>query len=221
MNRLPFLVLLAFMAGAGPAWANFAITQGTGLNVFAIDAANQGTSLCAASSTECPATVLVSAAGVPMPVVGLGTTTEAGSIPTTSPTTTRPADACYYQTRTTIGFSTIAASFTLVPAATSNRVYVCDGMIKNGAAVNIGIIEGGGAACGGGSGGGSTALLAGAITPALGTAGIPLGALGDGFSLHGGGWASIRMLTPNDSLCLVQSGTVLLSGWLSYVSTPF
>jgi hypothetical protein len=151
-----------------------------------------------------------------------GTTTEAGSQPVTTPTTTRPLDACYYQTRVTIPISTTAASTTLVTAAASDRVYVCGGMIKNSAAVNIGIIEGGGATCGGGSGGGSTAALAGAITPAIGTAGIPLGGIGDGFLLgDGSGSATIRMLTPNDSLCLVQSGSVLLSGWLSYVQTPF
>ena len=151
-----------------------------------------------------------------------GTTTEAGSQPVTTPTTTRPLDACFYQTRVTIPISTTAASTTLVSAAASDRVYICGGMIKNGAAVNIGIIEGGGATCGGGSGGGSTAALAGAITPAVGTAGIPLGPIGDGFLLgDGSGSSTIRMLTPNDSLCLVQSGTVLLSGWISYVQTPF
>jgi hypothetical protein len=157
-----------------------------------------------------------------MTITPLGTTTEALSLPTTSPTTTRPADACYYQTRTTIPISTTAASTTLVLAATLSRVYVCSGLIKNGAAVNIGIIEGGGSTCAGGGGGGSTAALAGAITPAIGTAGIPLGAIGDGFVIgDGSGQSAIRMATPNDSLCLVQSGTVLLSGWLTYVQTQF
>jgi hypothetical protein len=150
-----------------------------------------------------------------------GTTTEAGSQPVTTPTTTRPLDACYYQTRTPVPISTVAATTQLVAASASNRVYVCSGVIKNSAAVNIGIIEGGGATCGGGSGGGPTTALAGAITPAIGTAGIPLGAIGDGLIIGTGGMSSIRMITPNDSLCLVQSGTVLLGGWISVVVTPF
>ena len=168
-----------------------------------------------------PCVQLRDGAGNLMSVVPLGTSPEAGSIPVTSPTTTRPLDACYYQTRTVVPISTTAASTTLVSASASNRVYICAGVIKNSAAVNIGIIEGGGASCGGGSGGGPTAALVGAITPAIGTAGVPMGAIGDGFIIGTGGMSAIRMFTPNDSLCLVQSGTVLLGGWISVVITPF
>ena len=69
MNRLiGFTALLAVMAT--PAFANFAITQGSGTTVLAIDASNQGTSLCAASSTECSAAVLINTAGAPIGVSG-------------------------------------------------------------------------------------------------------------------------------------------------------
>lgn len=51
---------------APPAMANFAISPSGATTLFAIDAANQGTALCAAASTECGATVPINAAGAPL-----------------------------------------------------------------------------------------------------------------------------------------------------------
>src|SRR6185312_3564049 len=64
MRKLLAIVCALFIAG--PAWANFDVTTGSGTHIFAIDAGNQGTSLCAAASTECPASVPVNTAGAPL-----------------------------------------------------------------------------------------------------------------------------------------------------------
>jgi len=64
MRKLLAIVCALFIAG--PAWANFDVTTGSGTHIFAIDAGNQGTSLCAAASTECPASVPVNTAGSPL-----------------------------------------------------------------------------------------------------------------------------------------------------------
>lgn len=53
-------------SAAPPAMANFAISPSGATTLFAIDAANQGTALCAAVSTECGATVPINAAGAPL-----------------------------------------------------------------------------------------------------------------------------------------------------------
>lgn len=62
MKRL-IVALCSALAFIGPAQANFAITVGSGTTIVAIDSSNQGTSSCAAGSTECPATVLINTAG--------------------------------------------------------------------------------------------------------------------------------------------------------------
>jgi hypothetical protein len=65
-------ILLASVALiASPAYANFDVTAGTGTHIFAIDTGNQGTSLCAAASTECPAAVIVNTAGTPLGTASL------------------------------------------------------------------------------------------------------------------------------------------------------
>jgi hypothetical protein len=61
---------LALDCSALPAWANFRMNPSGPVFAFAIDAANQGTSLCAAASTECPAHVLINTAGAPIGVSG-------------------------------------------------------------------------------------------------------------------------------------------------------
>ena len=72
MRRVLITVSAFIIAGfAGRAIANWGLTQGgatsgTSSIVFAVDAANQGTSLCAAANVECPATILVNTAGAPV-----------------------------------------------------------------------------------------------------------------------------------------------------------
>jgi hypothetical protein len=57
---------LALQCNALPALANFSFPGPTDLVFFAIDAANQGTSLCAAALTECPVSVPINTAGAPI-----------------------------------------------------------------------------------------------------------------------------------------------------------
>lgn len=81
MNRL-LCFALAGLLFVSPAWANFDVTTGSGTHIFAIDAANQGSSLCAATSTECPASVLVDTSGTPVGTTGnhlFATVTNAGT----------------------------------------------------------------------------------------------------------------------------------------------
>lgn len=64
-------VLRSLMAGAAifyvaPAFANFSFAPSGGTTMFAVDGSNQGTSLCAAASTECAATVPINTAGTPI-----------------------------------------------------------------------------------------------------------------------------------------------------------
>jgi hypothetical protein len=69
MKRLLLSVAAAALfAGADPALANFTVTPGTGITIFAIDSSNQGTSLCAAASTECSSAVLINTGGAPLGV---------------------------------------------------------------------------------------------------------------------------------------------------------
>lgn len=71
MKYLRILVCgLALQCSALPALANFSMSPSGSTTAFAIDAANQGTSLCAAASTECPASVPINTAGAPMFVTG-------------------------------------------------------------------------------------------------------------------------------------------------------
>jgi hypothetical protein len=73
MIHLPSRILLASVAAISlllgqDALANFLITQGSGTTVFSVDGANQGTSLCAAATTECMAQVPINSAGTPIGV---------------------------------------------------------------------------------------------------------------------------------------------------------
>lgn len=70
-NKLSVAVsIIALLAASNEASANFTVTVGSGTTIFAIDAANQGTSLCAASVTECEAHVAINTAGAPIGVSG-------------------------------------------------------------------------------------------------------------------------------------------------------
>lgn len=71
MNWLRILIAgLALQCQVIPALANFAMSPSGSTTAFAIDAANQGTALCAAASTECSAHVLINTAGAPVGISG-------------------------------------------------------------------------------------------------------------------------------------------------------
>lgn len=66
MNHLRILIACLALGANSPSYANFAMSPSGATTAFAIDAANQGTALCAAASTECPATVPINTAGAPL-----------------------------------------------------------------------------------------------------------------------------------------------------------
>lgn len=61
----PTLIAAGALALGGAIFsaANYDVTTGSGTHILAIDGTNQGTSLCAAASTECPAHAIINAAG--------------------------------------------------------------------------------------------------------------------------------------------------------------
>lgn len=69
MRRSHAIITFAvvFVLGFGMrALSNYQITPGGPTTIFSINATNQGTSLCAAASTECPSHVPINTAGAPM-----------------------------------------------------------------------------------------------------------------------------------------------------------
>jgi hypothetical protein len=94
--------LAACLAFASPAFANFNVTVGSGTTIFAIDGANQGSSGCAAASTECYANVIINAAGLPIGVSGapLYVTGSGGTFPVTGTfwQATQPVSGTFWQT---------------------------------------------------------------------------------------------------------------------------
>lgn len=71
-NHLRLLLAsVALLCNASQSFANFAMSPSGATTAFAIDAANQGTALCAAASTECPASILVNTAGAPIGVAAV------------------------------------------------------------------------------------------------------------------------------------------------------
>lgn len=63
--RLLAAALLSSSILSDAAFANFSMNPGGTTTAFAIDAGNQGSALCAAASTECPAAVPINTAGAP------------------------------------------------------------------------------------------------------------------------------------------------------------
>lgn len=60
------IAAFSLSCSGAPAFANFSMSPSGTTTLFAIDAANQGTSACAAASTECGATVPINTAGAPL-----------------------------------------------------------------------------------------------------------------------------------------------------------
>lgn len=79
MNRLRAAAFVAALLWVLPASANFAFSPSGGTTMFAIDAANQGTSLCAAANTECAAHVNIGVDGAPIAALNVGTSTVTGT----------------------------------------------------------------------------------------------------------------------------------------------
>jgi hypothetical protein len=217
MNRFAWLLLLMGL-GASPALANFTMTTAGPTTVFAIDAANQGSALCAATSTECPATVLIDKTGTPLPVVPLGQTSANLSFPVVLPSIQVTADPCTLHgdvigsvTKTTVPFSSTLGEFQIVAPVTSNQIYICAIAAVPTGATSISIVSGLTPNCTTGT---ITAIV-GSTTAASGMDISPSQPL-----LAGDGGATVY--SSNNSgggLCILQSGTTKIAGAVTYVQT--
>lgn len=122
MNKL-LRGLLSWLLLISPAWANFDVTTGSGTHIFAIDGSNQGTSLCAATSTECPSSVLIDTTGAPLGTTGnhlFATVTNAGTFAVQAAQSTASA-----LNATVVGTGTFAAQLT----GTTNNINNISGTI--------------------------------------------------------------------------------------------
>lgn len=99
---------------------------------------------------------------------------------------------------------------TVITGTASQYIYICAIVLVAGAAEVINITEGTGTACGTG-----TTVIAGSSTQANGMS----------FAANGGfsavsGFPFMRTSTLADNLCITQSGTSRVSGWISYTKAP-
>jgi hypothetical protein len=142
-----------------------------------------------------------------------GQATLSGGQPVTLPAVQVTADLCTLLRKTTVAISTSSAVTQLVAPISLNQVYICSILVKNSAATSVSLIGGLGSTCATGT----PLALAGSTTLANG---IPLGALGDGFAPANGGATVMSTTTSGHGVCLEQSGTALLAGYVSYVQSP-
>ena len=111
-------------------------------------------------------------------------------------------DPCWGTITTTVAIS--QTSDTKLISAGTGKTHICGGVIIAAAAEIVNIIEGTGSTCGS-----NAAALAGSTTDANG---LSLAANG-GFSIS----KPIHGLTAARDVCLMQSGSNRVSGWISYV----
>lgn len=107
---------------------------------------------------------------------------------------------------TTVAISQ-TASTKLISAASSKKNYLCNLVIVAGAAEIVGMVEGTGSTCGTG-----TAALIGSTTAANSMSFLANG----GVSLMGGVGGIIKSAGANVDVCLMQSGSNRVSGFLTY-----
>lgn len=109
--RILFCAFSLWGGGLEQASANFLMSPSGSTTAFAIDGSNQGTSLCAAASTECPASVPINTAGAPLFVTGnAGLVTGAGG--------TFPVTGTFWQTTQPVS----AASLPLPTGASTSAL---------------------------------------------------------------------------------------------------
>lgn len=117
------------------------------------------------------------------------------------------ADPCQIVAKTSLAISQ-ATSTQIISGTSSKKTYICSITLVAGAAENVAITAGTGSVCATGSSAiiGSTTVANGLILAA-----------NSGFS-HGNGRGTVASGTVNaDNICLLQSGSVRVSGVLTYV----
>jgi hypothetical protein len=187
--------------------ANFTMSPSGTTPVFSIDAASQGTSLCAANvggfNTQCPAQVPINPAGVPLFVAA---NPGAVSIPAGC------AGATQTNTLTkSINNSGSATNLLLVAGAGAELVHICGINIGpvGSTSINVALVEGTTTTnpCDTG-----TVGMAGGATAATGWQ-IPAG----GGLTYGNGMGVVaRTATAADNVCLFFSAGVQISGVITY-----
>lgn len=117
------------------------------------------------------------------------------------------ADPCQAIAKTNVAVSQ-ATSTQIITGTSSKKTYICSIMLVAGAAENIAVTAGTGSVCATGASAiiGSTTVANGLVLAANG-----------GFS-HGSGVATVASGTVNaDNVCILQSGSVRVSGVITYV----
>jgi hypothetical protein len=133
----------------------------------------------------------------------LGTTTN----PLMVATVAAPGDPCTTAAKLTTGISQ-TASTQILAGVPGKRIFLCAAQIGNNAdAENVSIVEGTGTTCAT-----NTYALDGGTTAAGGSQ----GAANSGFAVGNGGAAVLVTQVPGDNVCVLQSGSGRVPGFLTY-----
>lgn len=128
-----FVGLLALLATAATARADFTFTQGTGQTGFSFTAATGGTSLCAASVTHCFASVPINTAGAPLGVTANPFVVSFPSAQAVSGTVTAAQATAANLNATVVGTGTFATQSAITAASGS----IASGALAAGSMVDF------------------------------------------------------------------------------------
>lgn len=184
-----------------------------------------GVGICdSANGTTNPCTTAVTVKAASTPAVATdkaivvdqrpGTATIAGSAPgtQTAPSSNYVAvnsgDPCFGAAKTTAAFSTSSAGpVSIVALSGSTKVYICSITAINDTAIKLSFIDGTGGSCAS-----AQHAIWGSTTAA---SGMSLAATGGFTSGNGGG--TVGVTAAASAFCLLQSGTSLVAGSITYV----
>lgn len=242
MRRYLAFGAVLFLALCFRAFGDYNATQGSGTIFRAFDAANGGSSLCAAANTQCQAVGLVNSAGAEITSLGAPadaacatdngtcslpalikrtnqnlTTSTIGSGTAGSPASAvlsvqDPTDPCKYKTKTFTPISITTATTTRIVAPSASNRTYICNLFLTSAAADNIGIVEGT----GGTCGTGTAGVIGGTTAANG----PNFAANGGFSIGNGSATVAATAGTNVDLCLITSAATPLAGTIGWVQTP-
>lgn len=187
-------ILFALAGGISVAQQAVNVVSSTGLSQGSTTSGQTGSLVMGAATTAAP--TYVTGQTSPLSLDTLGNLRTVG------------ADPCQARAKVYVPISQ-TTSTQLITGTASNRTYVCHIFVMASAAESITLVSGTGSTCGTSVGamiGGTTALSA-------------ISANG-GYSLGGAGNAVAKSDTDADNVCLLQAGSVQLTGVISYVVAP-
>lgn len=200
------------LALASPAFAQTVASSGGSAATYAGQVAGVYNSTAPALSSGQGAALQLNSAGSLHTTIdnsnANGQTTMSGSSPVTLASNQSVADPCMFQAKSSAPFSSSSGSFQVVAPSGTTKIYVCATHYVVASAVNVSWIEGTGTACATGA-----AADVGSTTAA---SGMPIAANG-GETLGSGQGSVFHTATGGDALCVLQSGTALIAGSISYV----